>query len=548
MNILSDTESSDSDTGRRFKTASTRKKDLFVSKKDVHDRDEREIDRRRHSRTRSRDRDCTTSRSRYSDRRRTSRERHWDTPRSRDSSRHNRDGKSTSRRNSPDTTRNGRPLNSDEPRDKRRRSDSRERVSIRNGSAVIDHDANRRQRHGDDLAEPRPTTQMEHSVRSNRARSASRERKSDRPNEVAATSTTSGEKAKLKKSKHKKHKHKSRHSREREGSVSQKQKNPRQSVSVDKEHASDVSEVEEVVADAQSNKFEVIDDLMCGPALPPHMLKKRSASPAKDLEVAGPQLPPSWNQQVATTSTSIAPIEKPTIKGPTLPSGIDLSAAADNYLEVSDISESDDSDADVVGPMPIGAEKSKAHLELEKRAIELKLAKLKELGETTEKQPAREEWMLELPEIHGVAGLGLVARQFRAKERDEIGDRTGWTDKPSDRERKAHQREPTADELKAEKQRETDAAFIAARDAQQEEAARKHKEKHKRDESLLDIHQKKLEKKKKKEMKDGKPVRRPFDRDNDLKVNRFDEAQKRSVIKKAQLLDTRFGSGQSKFL
>lgn len=42
--------------------------------------------------------------------------------------------------------------------------------------------------------------------------------------------------------------------------------------------------------------------------------------------------------------------------------------------------------------------------------------------------------------------------------------------------------------------------------------------------------------------------RRPFDRDVDLKVNRFDEAQKKAILKKAQLLDNRFSSGESKFL
>lgn len=87
------------------------------------------------------------------------------------------------------------------------------------------------------------------------------------------------------------------------------------------------------------------------------------------------------------------------------------------------------------------------------------------------------------------------------------------------------------------------------RDAEQAEAARKHKKKHKRDESLLEMHQKKLKKKHDKSSKtDQPPERRPFSRDTDLQVNRFDEAQKKSILKKAQLLDTRFGSGQSKYL
>lgn len=42
--------------------------------------------------------------------------------------------------------------------------------------------------------------------------------------------------------------------------------------------------------------------------------------------------------------------------------------------------------------------------------------------------------------------------------------------------------------------------------------------------------------------------RRPFSREIDLQVNKFDENQKKAVLKKAQLLDDRFSSGQSKFL
>lgn len=52
-----------------------------------------------------------------------------------------------------------------------------------------------------------------------------------------------------------------------------------------------------------------------------------------------------------------------------------------------------------------------------------------------------------------------------------------------------------------------------------------------------------------KEEKEGKKKeRRPFDRNIDLQVNRFDDAQKKAIFKKAQLLDTRFSSGESKYL
>lgn len=612
MNILSDSDSSDSDTGRRFKTASTRTKEAFASKnarrgddRNGHDRNDsrkniqvqnrargdadgrssrrsrsrsREYHRerdslRRKERSSSRGRDRASSRSRYLERRRSSRDgdrdaetrhrEHSHLPRSRGGSRSKCDDKSTSRRNSPVVPLDDRLQSSREAREKRRRSNSREQISKRNGltevkSTSTDRDKGRRERPKNDFAETRASSSNRQSVRSIRIRSV--ERKSERfsveENVVAIVESVqlspAEEKTKSKKSKHKKHKHKSRHSNEKDATSMRKDKNPRRSVSVDEiDRESNASETE-TAADTQSNEFEVIDDLMCGPSLPPHMLKHKpslDASP-NEAETIGPRLSPPM---VTAAATSVAAIEKNSVvKGPTLPpSDIDLLAAAAEYntkidSAISDISDSDD-DADIIGPMPDGAGQSHAHLELEKRALELKLAKLSERdAQANNQEPIREEWMTELPEIRGVAGLGLVARQFRVKERDEIGDRSGWTDTPNDRVRKSHAREPTADELRAEKQREADAIFKAKRDVEQEAVARKHKKKHKRDESLLDIHQKKMKKKKEKE--DEKAVRRPFSRDTDLKVNRFDEAQKRSVMKKAQLLDTRFGSGQSKYL
>lgn len=618
MNILSDSDSSDSDTGRRFKTASTRIKETFASNsarrgddRNGNDRNEswkmsqthgrsgrddtdgrasrrsrsrsREYHRerdvsRRKERSLSRGRERASSRNRNSDRRRNSRDEDRDAehryrdernlPRSRGGSRNRREEKSTSRRTSPVTAPDDRSGKSREPRERRRRSNSREPISIRNGSADVkstttEHDKNRRERHKGDLVETRASSSQHQSSRGNRAQSASRETKSDRyygerENAIPAVElnqlASHEEKIKSKKSKHKKHKHKSRHSSEKDAISTRKEKNRRRSFSIEIDRDSNASETEEMAADTQSNEFEIIDDLMCGPSLPPHMLSKRQsfdASPVREVEPIGPRLPPPLTSSAKPSTSSIA-VEKPLIKGPTLPSDIDLDAVAGEYnpqidSAVSDISDSDD-DADLIGPMPVGAGKTKAQLELDKRALEMKLAKLSERDERAKQEPSREEWMTELPEIRGVAGLGLVARQFRAKERDEIGDRSGWTDTPTDRVRKSHAREPTADELRVAKQREADTVFKAKRDAEQEAAARKHKKKHKRDESLLDIHQKKMKKKKEKEKNDEKAERRPFSRDTDLKVNRFDEAQKRSVIKKAQLLDTRFGSGQSKYL
>ena len=68
-------------------------------------------------------------------------------------------------------------------------------------------------------------------------------------------------------------------------------------------------------------------------------------------------------------------------------------------------------------------------------------------------------------------------------------------------------------------------------------------------ESLMDMHEKKIKKEKKaKEEKEGPAERRPFDRDIDLKANQFDEAMKKRMLKAAAKIDTRFSSGNQKFL
>lgn len=41
-----------------------------------------------------------------------------------------------------------------------------------------------------------------------------------------------------------------------------------------------------------------------------------------------------------------------------------------------------------------------------------------------------------------------------------------------------------------------------------------------------------------------KSTRRPFNRDVDLQANRFDQAQKKAILKKAQMLDDRFARGK----
>lgn len=90
----------------------------------------------------------------------------------------------------------------------------------------------------------------------------------------------------------------------------------------------------------------------------------------------------------------------------------------------------------------------------------------------------REEWMTELPEIKGV-NLGLGPRKFRTRAGPDFSDRSDWTDTPADRDRKKRER---AIGIKPERQQEEPVPEKFSR---------------KKEKSLLEIHQKKLHKKKK---------------------------------------------------
>lgn len=67
----------------------------------------------------------------------------------------------------------------------------------------------------------------------------------------------------------------------------------------------------------------------------------------------------------------------------------------------------------------------------------------------------------------------------------------------------------------------------------------------KRAESLMSLHTQKM-KEKAKEKADQPVERRPFDRDTDLQVNRFDDAQKQRLLKKSQELNTRFSHSKDR--
>lgn len=97
--------------------------------------------------------------------------------------------------------------------------------------------------------------------------------------------------------------------------------------------------------------------------------------------------------------------------------------------------------------------------------------------------------------------------------------------------------------MKGEAEKE-DIPQVPRKDLEMAEKVSKYNES-KRAESLISLHTKTMKEKAKE--KADKPVeRRPFDRDEDLQVNRFDEAQKQRLLKKSQELNTRFSHSKDR--
>ena len=217
------------------------------------------------------------------------------------------------------------------------------------------------------------------------------------------------------------------------------------------------------------------DDGAYGPALPPPTVKKPD-----DKQTSRP------SKRKSTTPVDYKPKSGPI--GPSLPKDFCIpteEAQVENY----DVITSDEDD-NIIGPLPASAEMTEWDLELEKRKIEIKLQQLDRrmmamTGDPDIKQ--REEWMLELPEIRKVPDMGLSSRQFRKNDRPDFSDRSNWTKTPNDKHKKPHH-DKKSDE---DKRRDLE---TRRRDEQQEKIAKEHKKSHKRNKSLLEIHEKKLKK------------------------------------------------------
>ncbi|XP_047902890.2 GPALPP motifs-containing protein 1 [Anser cygnoides] len=253
------------------------------------------------------------------------------------------------------------------------------------------------------------------------------------------------------------------------------------------------------------------DDGFFGPALPPGF-KKEDDSPERPI--IGPALPPGFRKTSEDTGNNRCS------PGP--------SASSKFCNEVTSSSEEED---DIIGPMPAkGPVESDVTKEFERRAQRMK-EKLTSADSDEPKQLTRESWMTELPPE--LKNFGFGPRTFKRRADDKSGDRSVWTDTPADRERKAKEREETKKSSSKDNE-----VVLSGRDKRLAEQVTSYNES-KRSESLLDMHQKKM-KNKASEEKTKPQERRPFDREQDLKVNRFDEAQKKALIRKSRDLNSKF--------
>ncbi|XP_029904577.1 GPALPP motifs-containing protein 1 [Myripristis murdjan] len=262
------------------------------------------------------------------------------------------------------------------------------------------------------------------------------------------------------------------------------------------------------------------DDGFFGPALPPGF-KKQQSSPERP-PVLGPALPPGFRRAADDDDNDGEDDEG--LQGPALPPGYK-----------AELSSSEDED--VIGPMPAKeAVRESVALDFERRAQRMK-EKL-----TTNEGPevlTRETWMTELPPE--LQHIGLGARTFKKRSGPENKDRSIWTDTPADRERKARER---LEGKKKDEAGKDSVPQMSQKDLEMSQKVSQYNDS-KRAESLMSLHTKKM-KEKAKEKADQPVERRPFDRDSDLQVNRFDEAQKQRLLKKSQELNTRFSHSKDR--
>ena len=301
-----------------------------------------------------------------------------------------------------------------------------------------------------------------------------------------------------------------------------------------------------------------------GPQLPAHLMKAKDSSDSntddEDEQSYGPKLPstacrgPEPRRQELSDSDGddesygpklpskpcLGP-QKPEMSSYHTPS-IGPQIPSSSHEAVDESSSEDD---EIIGPMlpKSGGIISQTEAKREEAAVQRMQDKLDGMGKVPE--PKRESWMTELPQSKA-KNFGLGPRSFSKSTNPKTKQDKSWTETPEDRARREAGLSKSDDKDNHEQDDDV-LEYMASlkRDSEMERVSNELKKK-RGTESLLDMHAKKL---KQKEKEDKKPKeRRPFDRDVDLQANRFDEARKKAMIKKASNLDSRFSHGEKKFI
>ncbi|KZS21845.1 GPALPP motifs-containing protein 1 [Daphnia magna] len=260
-----------------------------------------------------------------------------------------------------------------------------------------------------------------------------------------------------------------------------------------------------------------------GPTLPPHLKKayeNDTDSNSDDADLYGPALPAHLGQSKNMPNNG-------------------LRISSEKKATITEESESTSDDDRVIGPLPanFGNSEQSSFVDVEHRALEMKRKLLGANEDEESKQPKREDWMIELPELKR-KNFGLGPRAFNRSEKPEVVGRDQWTSTPTTKASVSKEKDNFDGEMRKH--------YLEQKRNQKLEKVVAEHDKTKRSESLLKMHQKELLKIKGNLSKPSE--RKPFDRDEDLKLNKLDDAKRKSLIKKSQELNSKFKIGNQKYL
>lgn len=156
--------------------------------------------------------------------------------------------------------------------------------------------------------------------------------------------------------------------------------------------------------------------------------------------IIGPALPPSLCKDNNNSQTDSSDSEED-FYGPALPSHLKSKPAPEEENPITSmkseptikmVEKDDSSDDEIIGPLPIeGIDVDQASsLDIEQRALSMKRKLLGLEDSDSDKQPQREDWMIELPELHR-KNFGLGPRTFNRTNKPECTGRDQWTSTPS---------------------------------------------------------------------------------------------------------------------